>query len=61
MSPAKLFDPDNKIGFRVLQIQLGGVYSWIRGAFLAAVFAPPLEMLPPVVAKYWNFVRVQSC
>ena len=41
------FDFDNKIGFRVSQIQFEDVYSWIRGAFLVVASAPVLVTAPP--------------
>lgn len=46
---ARCFDFDNKIGFRVSQIQFGDVYSWIRGAFLVVASARVLVTAPPPV------------
>lgn len=58
----RYFDFGNKIGSRVSQIQFGGVYSWIRGAFLVVASAPALVMAPPPGGPmHWNFERAQSC
>lgn len=59
---ARCFDFDNKIGFRVSQIQFGDVYSWIRGAFLVVASARVLVTAPPPVGPmHWIFEQVQSC